>query len=75
MGSVSELMDRGIACLVDQLGVVDAEQFIAIMKRDDFDYTVWQREYFDKMASEEFMQNAADYADSHPYKGKATVIY
>lgn len=26
-----------------------AERFVSFVKRDDFDYTVWQREYFDEM--------------------------
>ena len=34
--------------------VIDAERFVSLIKRDDFDYTVWQREYFDKMEPGEF---------------------
>ena len=37
----------------------------------DFDYTEWQREYFDKMESGEFAAKASAYADTHPYTGKA----
>jgi len=74
MTNTAELMEQGIACLVERLGVVDAEHFISILKRDDFDYTVWQREYFDRMEPEEFMEKAAAYAESHPYKGNAKVV-
>lgn len=26
---------------VDNMGVIDAEYFISLTKRDDFDYTIW----------------------------------
>ncbi len=74
MTNTAELMEQGIACLVERLGVVDAEHFISLLKRDDFDYTVWQREYFDRMKPEEFMEKAVAYAESHPYKGNAKIV-
>lgn len=52
----------------------DYECSIALMKRDNFDYTVWQREYFDKMESGEFAANAFEYAKSHPYMGKGEIL-
>ena len=42
MNNAVEILDQGFACLVENLGVVDAEHFIALIKRDNFDYTVWQ---------------------------------
>lgn len=54
--------------------MIDAEYFISLIKRDDFDYTVWQREYFDKMEEGEFAKKASAYADEHPYEGKAQVL-
>ncbi len=40
MNSAVEIMDIGFACLVEKLGVVNAERFIAMIKRDSFDYTI-----------------------------------
>ncbi|MCM1045469.1 MAG: hypothetical protein NC417_08150 [Candidatus Gastranaerophilales bacterium] len=74
MMNASELMEQGIACLIEKLGVFNTEHFISMLKRDDFDYTVWQREYFDRMGVEEFIEKASAYADSHPYKGNAKII-
>lgn len=74
MGNVVEILDQGFACPVDHMGVIEAEYFISLIKRDDFDYTVWQREYFDKMESGEFAAKASAYADSHPFSGKAQVL-
>ena len=53
--------------------VIDAEHFVSL-KRDDFDYTVWQREYFDKMEPGEFGVKTSAYARNHPYAGKAQVL-
>ena len=70
MNSVVELMDAGFACLIERLGVVDAERFVAMIKRDSFDYTLWRREYFDKMDLNQVSEEAAVYAKSHPNNGK-----
>ena len=56
------------------MGVIDAEYFISLIKRDDFDYTVWQREYFDRFKSGEFAAKVSAYADSHPYTGNAKIL-
>lgn len=45
MNNTIDIMDKGFAYLVEKLGVINAERFIAMIKRDDFDYTVWRREY------------------------------
>ncbi len=74
MNNTVDILDKGFACLVENLGVVNAEHFIALIKRDNFDYTVWQREYFDKMQSGEFAANAAAYAKNHPYTGKGQIL-
>lgn len=71
MTNTVKILDQGFACLVEHMGVIDAEYFISLIKRDDFDYTVWQREYFDKMKPGEFASRASVYAESHPYTGTA----
>ena len=66
-----EIMNRGMECLTEALGVVEAEQFISIIIREKFDYTKWQRTYFDGMAPGEFHRKALEYAKEHPYTGDA----
>ena len=41
MVNATEILDQSFACLVENMGVIDAEYFIALIKRNDFDYTVW----------------------------------
>ena len=58
-----ELLSRGMECLVESLGIVDAEYFIAAVRRERFDYTKWQSEYFGKMDLNTFVHNAKTYAE------------
>ncbi len=74
MNSAVEIMDAGFACLVEKLGIVDAERFISMIKRDSFDYTIWRREYFDGMDLEQISEEAASYAQSYPHRGKGIRI-
>ena len=59
-----ELLTRGMECLVQALGVVEAEYFIAAVQRERFDYTKWQRDHFDNMDLKTFVNNAKSYAQS-----------
>ena len=72
MANSFDIMNRGMECLTEALGVVEAEQFISIVIREKFDYTIWQRQYFDAMEPGEFHQHALEYAKNHPYTGNAT---
>lgn len=73
--STQEILDRGMRCLQDQMGTVDAEYFISLIIREQFDYTKWQREYFDAKTPDEIRSEAIEYNKQHPFHGKqATVI-
>ena len=50
------------------------EKFIAEIIRNKFDYTEWQREYFDAKALDEFHERAVEYARENPYKGSTERI-
>lgn len=66
-----DIMNRGMECLTEKMGVFEAEQFISIIIREKFDYTKWQRQYFDEMKRGEFHKHALEYAVEHPYTGGA----
>ncbi len=66
MNNTAEILDLGINCLIEQLGVVNAEQFISTLVREKSDYTKWRRQYFDHVAPEEFHQAAIAHAKEHP---------
>ncbi len=69
MNDTVDIIDKGFYCLVETLGVVNAERFIAMIKRDSFDYTVWRREYFDNKSLDEINKEAVSYAKQHPHRG------
>ena len=37
------LLDRGIKCLTEKLGMLEVEQFIYLLKSQPFDYTEWRK--------------------------------
>ena len=58
-----ELLTRGMNCLVKNMGIVEAESFIAAIQRERFDYTKWHQEYFAQDESvESFLQKASAFA-------------
>lgn len=69
--STAEIMSRGMKCLMEQLGVVEAERFVATVIREKFDYTRWQRDYFDGKTPEEISQEAETFERGNPYSGNA----
>lgn len=69
-----DIMNRGMRTLVEHLGDVEAEQFISVIMRERFDYTKWQRQYFDNMSDREIMDAAVNYAKNHPFGGKPKVV-
>ncbi|MDR1560204.1 MAG: hypothetical protein LBS84_11020 [Clostridiales bacterium] len=57
------LKNEGMRILADQLGLVEAERFIALMRREPFDYTEWQRELYRDVSLDTFLDNATRYRE------------
>lgn len=74
MYSAAEITALGMDCLVEKLGIVNMEYFIKVIKREKFDYTKWQREYFDSKTHEELRRDIKAFCDNHDYDGKADVL-
>ena len=66
MDHTMEIMDRGINCLLQQLGVVETEKFISIINREKFDYTKWREHLFKDMTLEELNAEAVEFAKNNP---------
>ena len=70
-----DLYNKGMQILHEMLGSVDTEEFISLIKSDQFDYTEWQRIHFDKKTPEQISSEAEAYVLAHPYQGDpATII-
>ena len=64
--SDDEIMARGIDCLFDNLGFIDAQKFIVMINRRKEDYTEWRREHlFEDMTDEELKADILKYAKEH----------
>ena len=56
------LLNKGMECLMKNLGLVEAERFIALINTEPFDYTEWrQKNLFKDMTVEEISKSAMAY--------------
>ena len=67
MRSTAVIRKEGLECLVRTLGDLETEVFISSLIRDRFDYTEWQRNYFDKYSLAEFLDQAAAFDKTKPF--------
>ena len=58
MSTDTEVRIHGLRALVDALGPVEAERFIALILREPFDYTNWQRNLWVDKSIEELSKAA-----------------
>jgi hypothetical protein len=68
MRSTAVIRKEGMEYLIEKLGVLETEVFISNLLRDRFDYTEWQRDYFDKYSLDDFLDKAAEYDQKVPLK-------
>lgn len=50
----TELIDKGITCLIENMGVIEAARFISIVIREKSDYTKWRKRYFENTDPDTF---------------------
>jgi hypothetical protein len=68
MRTDTEIRIQGLGALVDALGPVEAERFIALVLREPFDYTNWQRHLWAGQSVEEISQAAMKLRSTPPDK-------
>ena len=64
MRSNTILRDEGMRILAEQLGLVEAERFIALMRREPFDYTQWRQGLFVDVPLSTFLRDAQNYSNT-----------
>ncbi len=64
MRNTNVIMEDAMNCLIEKLGIVEAEIFISNLIREPFDYTKWQHEKFDDVSLDDFCGKAVDYCRS-----------
>jgi len=60
----TEIKLKGVKTLIKALGIVEAERFIALMSREPFDYTEWQRNLWANESIQEISHKAMEYKKS-----------
>ena len=61
MRSDTEIKNQGLTILTDFLGEVEAEKFISLMIKEQFNYTDWQRSLWENKSLETIHEEAAEY--------------
>ena len=62
MTNSAVLLDKGMRCLTNELGLVQAEQFVYLLLSEPFNYTEWRKEnLFIGMSVAEISQAADNY--------------
>ena len=59
----NEILNKGMNCLTEELGIVEAQRFISIIKREQIDYAKWQNMYFNEISSDELNETNSKYVD------------
>ncbi len=60
----AELKINAMKVLFEHLGEFDAERFIALMQRERFDYTVWQKDLWNNESIESISKKAMNHEKS-----------
>ncbi len=61
MKTDTEIKMSGLEILHNELGIVEAEKFIALIQRERFDYTKWRNNLFEGLSGEEISREAMDF--------------
>lgn len=48
------------------MGIIEAERFISVLIKEKTDYTKWRQQYFCDVSSDEFHEDAVEYANANP---------
>ncbi|MDR1871310.1 MAG: hypothetical protein LBS60_05175 [Deltaproteobacteria bacterium] len=64
MRSNTIVKDEGMRVLTERLGLVDAERFITLLRREPFDYTEWRSNLYKDVPLEEFLKKADEYSNA-----------
>ena len=63
MHNSTVLKDKGMRVLAEQLGIVEAERFIALLRREPFNYTKWRKDLFKDVPLDTFLSDAKKFRD------------
>lgn len=59
-----ELKLEGMSVLLERLGIVEAERFLALIQREKFDYTHWRESLWESKSVQELSDAAMKYRNT-----------
>jgi len=59
---------EGMQALAERLGLVDAERFMVLLRREPFDYTQWRSTLYEGVSLEVFLEKADAFRKAHSEK-------
>jgi len=62
MRTTAAILNDGMDCLLERLGVLETEIFISHILREPFDYTAWQKEHYANISVQELNRKAVEYS-------------
>ncbi len=65
MISDTVIKTEGMKILAEKLGLVNAERFIALILREPFDYTEWQRNLYKDISLDDFLNDAMKFRSNN----------
>jgi hypothetical protein len=75
MTNSTALLDRGIRCLNNELGILDAERFVALILIEPFNYTEWRKNnLFAGMSIDEIIDEADEYCKENALQPTEAVL-
>jgi len=60
MMNYTAIIDKGMQCLTEELGILEAEQFVYLLLSQPFDYTKWREKNLCPNMSIDEISEAAD---------------
>ncbi|MBQ8179227.1 MAG: hypothetical protein IJ026_02115 [Candidatus Methanomethylophilaceae archaeon] len=64
--SDEQILEMGTKCLMDGLGVIDAERYLMMVRRPGGNYTEERKAIYDNMTEEEILQGVREFMLEHP---------
>lgn len=64
MRSDAEIKMSGFEILSRNLGMLETERFIILIRREKFDYTEWRESLFDGLSGNEISKKATEFQDT-----------
>ncbi len=64
MISDTQIRYEGMKCLREKLGLLEAEKFISLIRKEPFNYTEWQRQLWQDESVEQIYKKAKAFHES-----------